>query len=335
MRVLFVTVSDRSHLLPMVPLAWALSAAGHEVQVASSPALVGAIKSTGLTAVAVGQDHNFHELLAASRGSLENPLSDWSTPTLETHTWEQVLAKMKASVMFSHQIYNDPMIPGLVAHARHWRPDLVLWDPVAYAGSVAARVVGAAHARLVWSFDNHSAMRDVFLHRRAEQPPARREDPMEQWLSAHLDRYGAGFDEEIVVGQWSIDQIPTSIQLPLTVERLPVRYLPYNGGCEIPAWLREPPLRPRVVLSSGMSAHAALGGGVFPAADMVGALGDLDVEVVAALPSTEAAQLDKIPDNTRVVDFVPMHAVLSGAAALVHHGGFGSWGRRLSTPSPS
>ncbi|MGX1915694.1 activator-dependent family glycosyltransferase [Streptomyces phaeochromogenes] len=334
MRVLFVTLSDRSHLLPMVPLAWALSAAGHEVRVASSPALVDAVRSTGLTAVAVGEDHNFPELLARSRDSLENPLSDWSTPTLETHTWEQVLAKMKVSVMFSHRIYNDPMIPGLIAHARHWRPDLVLWDPVTYAGPVAARVVGAAHARLLWSFDNHSAMRDVFLTRRAEQPPARREDPMEQWLGAHLDRHGATFDEEVVVGQWTVDQIPTSIQLPLTVERLPVRHLPYNGPCEIPDWLREPPRRPRVVLTPGMSAHAALGGGLLPAADMVGTLGELDIEVVAALPKDEAAKLDKIPDNTRVVDFVPMHALLPTAAALVHHGGFGSWGAALVNAVP-
>jgi len=333
-RVLFVTLSDRSHLLPMVPLAWALTAAGHEVRVAVGPALVDAVKGVGLTAVAVGEDHDFRGTLARNRDSLENPLSDWSTPTLETHDWEQVLAKMRVSVMFSHRHYNDPMIPGLVAHARRWRPDLVLWDPVTYAGPVAARAVGAAHARLLWSFDNHSAMRDVFLHRQAEQPPGRREDPMQRWLGPHLERYGADFDEEVVVGQWSVDQIPTSVQLPVSVERLPVRHLPYNGPSEIPDWVSEPPRRPRVVLTTGLSAHSVLGGGVLPVADMVSALGDLDVEVVAALPPGEAEKLDKVPDNTRVVGFVPLHALLPGAAALVHHGGFGSWGTALVNAVP-
>ncbi|WP_413804618.1 hypothetical protein [Streptomyces sp. OE57] len=41
MRVRFVTRADLSRPLPMVPLARALSAAGHEVQAAGSPALLG------------------------------------------------------------------------------------------------------------------------------------------------------------------------------------------------------------------------------------------------------------------------------------------------------
>ncbi|MFH8812332.1 hypothetical protein ACH4GZ_34885 [Streptomyces hygroscopicus] len=41
MRVRSVTRADRSHPLPMVPLGPALSVAGHEVQAARCPALVG------------------------------------------------------------------------------------------------------------------------------------------------------------------------------------------------------------------------------------------------------------------------------------------------------
>ncbi|WSQ12829.1 activator-dependent family glycosyltransferase [Streptomyces sp. NBC_01231] len=334
MRVLFVTLSDRSHLLSMVPLAWSLAVAGHEVQVASSPALVGAIKSVGLTAVAVGEDHDFHETLARNRGSLENPLSDWSTPTLEAHSWEQVLAKLRAGVVFSHQVYNDPMIPDLVGYARHWRPDLVVWEPLSYAGPVAARVVGAAHARLLWCFDNHGAMRDVFLRRQAERPWERREDPMAGWLGRHLARYGSTFDEEVVVGQWTVDQVPTSLQFPLPGERTPVRYVPYNGPCEIPQWLREPPERPRVVLTPGLSTYAVVGDTVLPVADMIDTLGDMDVEVVATLPSDEAAKLGAVPGNTRIVDFVPLHALLPTASAVIHYGGFGTWSTALASAVP-
>lgn len=334
MRVLFVTVSEKAHLFAMVPLAWALAAAGHEVQVASSPALAEAIKSTGLTAVCVGTDHNFHAMLTQNRDSLENPLSDWSTPDLEQHSWEQVLMKFKVSVMFAHRIYNDCMVSELVSYARDWRPDLVVWDPVTYAGPVAARVVGAAHARLLWCFDIYSAMRRVFLRRRAEQPQQRGEDPMADWLGEILGRYGCEFDEEVVVGQWTIDQIPTSLQLPLDVERLPLRYLPYNGPATIPDWVREPPKRPRVVLTAGISARSALGGTFLPVADMISTLGDMDVDVVATLPPDEAATLARIPGNTRVVEFVPLHALLPSASAFVHHGGFGSWGTALVNAVP-
>ncbi|MFF5566852.1 activator-dependent family glycosyltransferase [Streptomyces sp. NPDC012623] len=334
MRVLFVTLSDRSHLLSMVPLAWSLAVAGHDVQVASSPALVDAIKGVGLTAVSVGEDHNFHEMLARNRGSLENPLSDWSTPTLETHSWELALAKLRASVMFSHQVYNDPMIPDLVSYARRWRPDLVVWEPLTYAGPVAARVVGAAHARLLWCFDNHAAMRDVFLRRRAERPRERREDPMADWLGRHLGRYGCSFDEEVVVGQWTIDQVPTSLQFPPTAERMPLRYLPYNGPSHIPDWLHEPPERPRVVLTPGLSTHAVVGDTLLPIPDMIDTMGDMDIDVVVTLPPAEAAKLAKVPRNTRVVDFVPLHALLPTASAVIHYGGFGSWSTALVNAVP-
>ncbi|GAA3736300.1 activator-dependent family glycosyltransferase [Streptomyces tremellae] len=334
MRVLFVTLSDRSHLLSMVPLAWSLAVAGHDVQVASSPALMGAVRSVGLTGVPVGEDHNFHEMLARNRGSLENPLSDWSTPTLETHSWEQALAKLRAAVLFSHQVYNDPMIPDLVAYARNWRPDLVVWEPLSYAGPVAARVVGAAHARLLWCFDNHSAMRDVFLRRQAERPWERREDPLAGWLGGHLARYGSSFDEEVLVGQWTIDLVPTSLQSPLAAERIPVRCLPYNGPCEIPGWLNEPPERPRVVLTPGISTRAVVGDSLLPIPDMIDTLGGMDIDVVATLPADEAAKLGKTPRNTRIVDFVPLHALLPTASAVIHYGGYGSWTTALVNAVP-
>jgi glycosyltransferase (activator-dependent family) len=334
MRVLFVTVSEKAHLFTMVPLAWALVAAGHEVHVASSPALVDAIKTTGLTAVAVGEDHDFREMLTRSRDSLENPLSDWSTPTLDAHTWEEVLTKFKVSVMYAHQVYNDCMVPDLVAYARDWQPDLVIWDPVTYAGAVAARVVGAAHARLLWCVDIYSTMREVFLQRMAEQPEHLREDPMADWLGELLGRYGCDFDEEVVVGQWTIDQIPTSLQLPVPVERVPVRYIPYNGPSEIPDWVREPPDRPRVVLTAGISSRPAMGGTFLPLTDMIGTLGEMDVDVVATLPPADVEALEKVPDNTRIVEFVPLHALLPTASVFIHHGGFGSWATALVNGVP-
>ncbi|WP_263172729.1 activator-dependent family glycosyltransferase [Streptomyces sp. SCSIO ZS0520] len=334
MRILFSTVSEKSHLYTMVPLAWALAAAGHEVHVASNPALTEAIKSTGLTAVSVGTDHNLHDMLRENRDSLENPLSDWSAPSLDTHSWEQVLMKFKVSVMFAYQTYNDCMVHELIDYARSWQPDLVIWDPVTYAGPVAATVSGAAHARLLWCIDIYSTMREVFLARLAEQPEARREDPLADWLGGILKRYGKEFDESVVTGQWTIDQIPTSLQLPLAVDRLPVRYLPYNGPSDIPAWLHQKPERPRVVLTSGVSARAALGGTFMPLTDMITALGELDVDVVAAVPAEEIETLASIPDNTRLVDFVPLHALLPGADLLIHHGGFGSYGTALANAVP-
>src|SRR5262249_30229195 len=59
MKALFPTWAWPSHFFPMVPLAWALRAAGHEVRVASGPELAGTIRASGLPAVSVGTPVDF------------------------------------------------------------------------------------------------------------------------------------------------------------------------------------------------------------------------------------------------------------------------------------
>lgn len=54
MRVLLVSFPWKTHFFSLVPLGWALQAAGHEVRVASEPYLLDTITGTGLTAVGVG-----------------------------------------------------------------------------------------------------------------------------------------------------------------------------------------------------------------------------------------------------------------------------------------
>lgn len=54
MRVLLTTWAAPGHLFPMVPLAWAFQAAGHEVRVAGPPSCQDAITQAGLSAVEAG-----------------------------------------------------------------------------------------------------------------------------------------------------------------------------------------------------------------------------------------------------------------------------------------
>lgn len=53
MRVLFVTLPRRERLFNLVPVGWALRAAGHEVQIASEPDFAATIVRTGIVAVAM------------------------------------------------------------------------------------------------------------------------------------------------------------------------------------------------------------------------------------------------------------------------------------------
>jgi glycosyltransferase (activator-dependent family) len=323
-RVLFASVSEKSHILTMAPLAWALTNAGHEVRMASAPAMTDTITGAGVTAVPVGTDHALHEALA-SEESVEHPLADWSDPFVEAQDWSTLLLKYQVAVGYAFQPYNDTIVDDLVALARSWQPDLVVWDPITFAGGVAARAVGAAHARLTWCVDVYSAMRRVFHELAAQQPDDQRSDPMADWLGERLAAHGADFHEDVVDGQFTIDLVPTEIQLPLQVQRVPVRFTPYHGRSVVPEWLLAPPERRRVLLTPGLSFGKVLGSTFVPLAESFEALADLDVEVVATLNDAERAAAGTVPDNVRVVDFVPMNALLPTCAAVVHHGGFGTW----------
>lgn len=54
MRVLMTVWPAAAHLYPVVPLAWALHSAGHEVVVASHPNMAATIASVGLTSIPLG-----------------------------------------------------------------------------------------------------------------------------------------------------------------------------------------------------------------------------------------------------------------------------------------
>ncbi|GAB3466550.1 activator-dependent family glycosyltransferase [Actinophytocola sediminis] len=338
MRILFTTIAEHSHILAQTPMAWALSTAGHDVRMASAPAMTDVITSAGLTAVPVGADHNMHELLAQmsqqGTGSIENELSDWSEPFADKQNWQQISFKYQISVPMALQPYNDPIVDELVEFTKAWQPDLVIWDPLTHAGAVAAKAAGVPHARLMWTVDIYGAMREVFLRLKDEQPATMQQDPMADWLGRQLDIHGVEFSEDVVTGNFTIDPIPDSVQLPITGTRVPVRYTPYNGRSVVPRWVWEKSDRPRVVVTSGSSFEAALGTTFLPFADLLAGLADLDVEVITTVSEAEKEKLGTLPDNVRAVGFVPMHALLPTCSAVVHHGGFGTWSTAVDAGVP-
>ncbi|MFI0777860.1 activator-dependent family glycosyltransferase [Streptomyces sp. NPDC021212] len=328
MRILIVTYAEKTHYLHMVSMGWALAAAGHEVRVASQPALTDAITASGLTAVPVGTDHVLLE--TAQEVARTNPQAFSRGPSYgglewpET-TWERELGINQAMVPYYLAIANNPeFVDGLVDFARSWRPELVLWEQMSYAGAVAARSVGAAHGRMLWGPDFLGRSREIFRELRDQQPEDQRADPLGEWQARQLERHGLPFDEEAVTGQFTVDPSPASARLGLRLHTVPVRYVPYNGAAVVPDWLREPPARPRVCVTMGLSRRQYSGHDRFPVENLK-AFAGLDIEVVTTLIPGPDEDLSEVPANVRVVDFVPMHAVLPTCDAVVHYGGSGTW----------
>lgn len=109
----------------------------------------------------------------------------------EKLSYEYMHGVFTAMTTHVFQQYSAPaMVDDLVRHARWWRPDLVVWDPLTFAGPIAARACGAAHVRLLFGLDLIGRMRESYLDAVRRLPPRQREDPMEEWLGWTMRRYG-------------------------------------------------------------------------------------------------------------------------------------------------
>jgi glycosyltransferase (activator-dependent family) len=330
MRVLFASYGEKTQFFSMVQLACAFFAAGHEVRVASEPAMADVITSAGLTAVPVGPNSELYRILYTFEGR-ENVRNSRTAPPF--HLVGEPVEKISAAelqegyyetVRWWWRLVNDPMIEDLVEFCRLWRPDLVIWEPVTYAAPVAATLVGAAHARMLWGLDVFAHMRGHYLRLRAGRQPDGTEDMLAGWLDRVAAKYGGGFREEMTSGQFTIDQLPPSVRLDTDVTYVPMRYVPYNGRSVVPRWLWEPPERPRLAFTLGTSAVERTGGYVVRVDDLLGALADLDAEIVATLPAQERDKLGPLPPHVRVEEYVPLRALASTCVGVISHGGWGT-----------
>ena len=329
MRVLFATCSETTLFLAMAPLAWALRTAGHEVRVATQPALVDTVVRAGLTAVPVGRDHVMWGLMALAPGETETarggPAPPYDTAELpdDEIVWTRLRDGYTEAVGVSRML-NDRMVADLVAFCRGFEPDLVVWEPDAYAAPIAAQVVGATHVRLLWSQDVFGLTRTRFVRL---APAGGGDDPLGRWLGGQVSRHSGGqrgFAEELTVGAATLDQLPPTLRVDGGPAVTPMRFVPYHGAAVVPVWLREPPQAPRVCLTLGRTATERFGGYALDVGEVLEALAALDVEVVAALPGVNRSRLPRLPESVRVVDFVPLEVVLPTCAVVVHHAGFGT-----------
>ncbi|MFV2022568.1 activator-dependent family glycosyltransferase [Micromonospora sp. LOL_023] len=343
MRVMFAVYGAKTHFYNMVPLAWALRAAGHEVCVATQPEILDAVARTGLPVAAVGDETvEVEPAEAAARGEHVTSAGTWQSINAgmtETRadqlTWEYVLGAFTVgcSLHYEHLTGNRSMLDGLVDFARHWQPDLVIWDALSYVGPIAAQACGAAHARMLFGLDHIGRMYLRYVDLLAQQPPERRDDLVGDWLVSRLSRFGRelkpGTAGELMTGQWTIDPTPSWMRFPVDLPYLPVRYVPYNGPTTAPSWVYEPPRRPRVCLTLGVTARESLGGDLFAIEELIEAVASLDVELIATLDAAQLESVGALPDNVRAVDFVPLNELLPTCSVIIHHGGFGTLGNAL------
>ncbi|MEU9155358.1 nucleotide disphospho-sugar-binding domain-containing protein [Streptomyces sp. NPDC048417] len=314
MRVQFVTWSTPGHLFPMVPLARAWQTAGHEVRVAAPESCRQAIGHAGLTAVAVGRPVDL-----VSLGRREDFRAwyddDWAAgwagrPEALTEAQEHTLRAASGRQL----AVADAMLDDLLAHAAQWRPDLVVYDPLSFAGPVLAAVLGVPGTAHGW---------EVATVLGTELADRRAGTPLPGYLEL-FERYGVAARPAT---RRLIDPTPPSMRLPETVpvERVEMRYVPYNGPGEVPRDLTGRADIPRVCFTSGVALSKTGADAVTRTIDdMMTMTRGLTAEVVLAIGPGQRDLLPGLPEGVRVAEGVPFQLLLPHCDAVVHHGGAGT-----------
>lgn len=314
MRALLTVQPSISHLHSMVPVAGALSEAGHDVVVCASASFGPEVKGFGLTHRAAGVDW-----LASDR-------STWGAfppPPPPGPAFLDFVVSMFADITAG------AMARDLLTFAADWGPDLVIRDSMEYGGCLAAECLGIAHASV--AVNGYSGIDD----------PAVRHPAGNRWAGAEpLARHRREFwlppdpDVEMPFRHRHLVFAPPSWDPPGAPRPPQTRFLRFTStiapGARLPAWAQGSD-RPTVLASLGTVFNKTPG--LLEA--IIEGIREDDVQLVVAIGrDQDAARFGSEPPNVRLEPFVPQALLLEHCDVFVTHGGFNSVRESLNSGTP-
>ena len=296
MRVLFTTLREKTHFLPLLPFIEALQRQGHEVGVAAPPDFAERVAATGATFLPFGHpgDEGLRPIWARFQGASEDELKHIAIGEL--------FAGACAGAA----------IPKLLETLAAWRPDLVARETHEFAGMLAAEKAGIPHVRI------------AIVSRRAEDETAALASAA---VDAHRRTWGLAADPEggCMRGEVALTLFPASFEDRETPPSLRIRFRTPRPAAAppLPDWWpgRQGPFV-YVTLGTVTGRFEHMHDRYRTALDTLGALplralltigSDLPLDVLGA-----------VPPNVHVERFVPQDEVLPHAAAVLNHGGSGT-----------
>jgi len=297
MRILFTTLQASGHFHPLVPIARAAVAAGHEVAFACAASFVPTVERVGFLAFPAGYDN---------RGrTIEELFPGFFKMTATVRYWPM------PNIFVG--VYGVTMTPDLLPLAHEWQPDLIVRGSSEYGGCVAAEVLGIPHA----SIRTASPSSQYGLRHLIAESLARLRE---------LNGLPPDPDTEMPFRYLHLAAEPPRFRLPdgpvgPTVHPLrPVNF--ESGDEELPPWVASPPARPTIYATLGtVFSRSPAGHAIFPA--VLAALRDEPVNLIVTVGrDNDPAQFGPQPPNVHIERFIPQSALLPHCDLVVHHGGF-------------
>jgi UDP:flavonoid glycosyltransferase YjiC (YdhE family) len=305
MRVLFTSIREAGHFLPLVPFIQACRRHGHEVAVSAPPEFADRVTDTGALFFPFGHpgDAGLAPIWARMREASQEEMKNIAVCDL-----------------FAGALAGAAM-PALIETIERWHPTVVIREAQEYGAVVASEKCGVPHARVAISLTEQE-----LEFSRATLPR----------MDEHRARFGVAPDP---AGEWLLRE-PVLTLLPPTfdaegplgaaVKRFRDRR---DDPKPLPDWWRAN-RDPFVYLTlgtvtGGMDAQR----GAYRI--VLDAVAGLPVRVLLTVGSkTPLETLGDVPPNVHVERFVPQEEVLPHASAIVCHGGTGTVTGALSAGVP-
>jgi MGT family glycosyltransferase len=303
MRVLFTTLPGAGGFHPLVPLAQTLQAAGHEVACACARSYSPTVEATGFRCFPAGVDWllaNRDQVYARVREDVAQRATPFSP-----------LADIYARFL------PPPMLADLRSLARSWSPDVLVRDPMEFAGGIVAECLDIPHAAcgplfVFWQGAWHDTPGEVStpeldtLRCAYGLPP----DPALVMLYRYL--YLACLPPALV---------SPDLAIPPTVQFLHPISCNQSGDEGLPTWGAQLPERPTVHASLGTIFHRTPG--VFRA--ILDGLRDEPLNLILAVGrDQDPAQFGPQPPHVFIERSIPHTILLPYCDVVITHGGFSS-----------
>jgi hypothetical protein len=296
MRVLISTTGYPRHVLPLVPFAYAMLSAGHEVCVAAPGSHGAFVRDAGLKFIGCGSPpaDEIGRILARA-ASLPRERGD-------------ALIICEAF----GRVGTRAMLADLLQITGAWRPDIVIRESQEFAPLLAAEHHGIPHARVGLGLARTEAQTIAFA------APAIDQLGMELKLPA--DPGG-----ERIHGAPYLTLVPGRLDgTPAARAPAPLRFRDARPErLESLEWAARGD-RPLVYLTFG-SVAASLGFYPDLYRHAIDALAELPIRLLVTVgPQSDPAALAPLPAHVRVERWLPQATVLPHVAAVVCHGGYGT-----------
>lgn len=295
MRVLFTFAGGSGHAEPLVPIATAVQASGHDVAFAGRHAAIASLEVHGFAM--------FPEPADTTTGPAT------ITPLLEVD--------MKREYEVLRDAYADRLARAAAARLpqlnEEWRPDVVVCDEVDFGSMIAAERLGLPHATVLVTAAGSFVRPEVVA------------EPLDALRAEHglpADPGLAMLARDLVVSPF-----PPSFrdpECPLPPNTLSIRSGAVDRAAAgaAPPWAPHRPDRPNVYFTLGTVFNEE-SGDLF--ARVLGGLRELSINVVVTVGlGLDEDAVGRRSENIHVERYIPQSAVLPHCDLMINHGGSGS-----------